>query len=61
MLVGRSNSGFTDPLHMAAISLMQITTTVLLRNPNIDRLVYSRILISLSDSVGQLALECESR
>lgn len=61
MLVGRSNSGFTDPLHMTAISLMQITTTVLLKNPNIDRVVYSRILVSLSDSVGQLALECESR
>jgi len=61
MLVGRSNSGFTDPLHMTAISLMQVTTAVLLKNPNVDRVVYSKILVSLSDSVGQLALGCESR
>lgn len=61
MLVGRSNSDFTDPLHMTAISLMQITTTVLLKNPNIDRVVYSKILLTLSDNVGQLALACESR
>jgi len=61
MLVGRSNSGFTDPLHMTAISLMQIATTVLLKSPNIDRVVYSRILMTLSDSIGQLSLECESK
>lgn len=61
MLVGRSNSGFTDPLHMTAISLMQITTTVLFKDPNIDRVVYSKVLLTLSDSVGQLAVGCESR
>ena len=60
MLVGRSNSGFTDPLHMTAISLLQITTIVLFQNPNIDRVVYSKILMTLSNSVGQLALECDS-
>lgn len=61
MLVGRSNSGFVDPLHMTAISLMQITTTVLFKSPNLDRVVYSKVLLTLSDSVGRLALECEAR
>lgn len=59
MLVGRSNSGFVDPLHMTAISLMQITSTFLLKDPNIDRVVYAKILATLSDSVGQLAVEAE--
>lgn len=59
MLVGRSNSGFVDPLHMTAISLMQITSTVLLKKPNIDRVVYAKILANLSDNVGQLAVEAE--
>lgn len=59
MLVGRSNSGFVDPLHMTAISLMQITSTVLLKEPNIDRVVYAKILANLSDSVAQLAVEVQ--
>ncbi|WP_332852676.1 DUF5677 domain-containing protein [Duganella sp. S19_KUP01_CR8] len=60
MLVGRSNSGFTDPLHMTAVSLFQMTSTILLENPNIDRIVYARILATLSDNVGRLAVEADS-
>lgn len=40
--IGPSNSGFVDPLHMTAISLMQMTTTFLTYGrPNLDRLVFS--------------------
>lgn len=60
MLVGRSNSGFTDPLHMTAISLSQIAVTVLIERPNIDRVVYAKILATLSDTVGRLAVGCEA-
>lgn len=60
MLVGRSNSGFVDPLHMTAISLSQISNSFFLQNPNIDRVVYVRILMILSDQVGQLSIECDS-
>lgn len=59
MLVGPSNSGFTEPLHMAAISLMQMTTTFLLHEPNLDRLVHAEIMSRLSDELGPLALKIE--
>jgi hypothetical protein len=60
MLVGQSNSGFVDPMHMAAISLWQIASTVLLRKANVDRVVYTKILESLAEDVGNLAVECAS-
>ncbi|MDB5962112.1 MAG: hypothetical protein JWP59_3406 [Massilia sp.] len=59
MLVGRSNSGFTDPLHMTAISLSQIAVTVLVERPNIDGVVYAKILATLSDTVGRLTVDCD--
>jgi hypothetical protein len=55
MLVGPSNSGFTDPLQMAAISLAQMTSTFLLHTENLDRAVYSQIMLQLSDELGPLA------
>lgn len=59
MLVGRSNGGFIDPLHMTAISIWQITSMVLLYDPTIDRVVYSKILMTLADRVAQEAIKSE--
>lgn len=60
LLVGPSNSGFTDPLHMTAISLVQMTTIFLLHAANVDRLVHAEMLLQLSDELGPLAQKIES-
>jgi len=58
--IGPSNSGFVDPLHMTAVSLVQMATEFLmLGQVNLDRLVYVQILKALSDEVGEVALRVE--
>lgn len=59
-LVGASNSGFVDPLDMTAISLFSITACALTLKPNLDRLVYLKILQNWVDELGPLAREVES-
>ena len=59
LLVGPSNSGFTDPLHMAAISLAEMTTTFMLYVENLDRLVHAKMMLQLSDELGPLAWKIE--
>lgn len=39
MLAGPSNYGLADPGNCAAISLTQLTTTLLTIKPNMDRLI----------------------
>lgn len=58
LLVGQSNSGMTDPAHATAISLAQITTTLLNIEPNIDRLVVLNIILEMEEEVGQAFLQC---
>lgn len=60
-LIGRSNSGFVDPLQMTAISLWQIVRVVLLKAPNLDRLVYVDVLRKLAERVGQVAIDLETK
>jgi hypothetical protein len=50
---GPSNSGMTDPAHSTAISLTQLTFTTLFLSPNLDGLVAAKILLALSDEVGE--------
>lgn len=56
LLVGQSNSGMTDPAHAAAISLSQITITLLFLKPTVDHIVISRIIQDYSDDVGNTFL-----
>src|SRR5258708_38968074 len=51
-LVGQSNSGFTDPIHMTALALTQITSALLLSKPSVDYLVIATILHNLSVEIG---------
>ena len=60
LLVGPSNSGFTDPLQMAAISLTQMATAFLLHKPNLDRIVYLDVMWQLADELGPLSLQTEN-
>ncbi|MBN3190013.1 hypothetical protein H4F64_07345 [Pectobacterium brasiliense] len=59
LLVGQSNSGMTDPAHATAISLMQITVTVLFLKPTIDHIVISKIIQDYSDEVGNIFLKID--
>jgi hypothetical protein len=58
--IGPSNSGFIDPLHMTAISLSQMTAAFLLHGePNLDRLVYVKIIQTLASDIGDSAARVE--
>lgn len=52
MLAGPSNAGLADPGHAVAISLLQITLTLLSRNPDMGDLVTMTFLQSVCDTVG---------
>jgi hypothetical protein len=52
LLAGPSDLGLAGPGHGTAISLSQITFTLLTTKPNIDRLVVCNILSKLEPEVG---------
>lgn len=66
LLVGQSNSGMTEPAHMTAISLSQITSAFLTAYINDENTkinyIHSMFFISLikqySDDVGEEFLKC---
>ncbi len=60
LLAGPSNVGLADPGHSAALSLAQITISLLAQNPNLDRLVLCQILIKLQDKIGAAFLEASA-
>jgi hypothetical protein len=53
LLTGPSDAGLTDPGHSAAISLGQITTTMLTMHPSLDTILVGRMLGLLTDEIGQ--------
>ncbi|HBT3059150.1 DUF5677 domain-containing protein [Klebsiella pneumoniae] len=59
LLVGQSNSGMTDPAHATAISLVQVTVSLLFLKPNIDNLVISKIIQDYSVEVGETFLKID--
>lgn len=61
LLAGASNEGLADPGHAAAISLCQLTTTLLTTEPNADRLVICTILQRLIDEIGQAFLDVHNK
>lgn len=55
--VGPSNSGLVDPLHMTAISQMNLTISFLFfPEPNFDRLLMSKVAQVIVDEIGETAL-----
>jgi hypothetical protein len=61
LLVGQSNSGMTDPAHMTTLSLVQATAALLLLQPNFDRLVIMKVLLQLSDEIGDTFLQIDQK
>lgn len=57
LLVGRSNSGMTDPAHATAISLTQITCTLLMLKPKLDHVFIMRIIHDFQEEIGDAFLE----
>jgi hypothetical protein len=53
LLVGKSNSGMTDPAHATAISLGQITCTILMLHPTIDHIVLMNTILDFQVQVGE--------
>jgi len=60
LLAGPSDAGLADPAQGAAISLGQITSTVLHTKPSVDSLVTSSLLMKLADEVGREAAAVDS-
>ncbi len=61
LLVGQSNSGMTDPAHMTALSMTQITTCLLTLNPSMDSIVIMKVIDKIQDEIGQAFLKCEKQ
>lgn len=59
LLVGQSNSGMTDPAHGTAISLSQITCTLLVLEPTLDHIVIMKIIDEFQEDVGDAFIEVE--
>ncbi|EZP74907.1 hypothetical protein BV97_04645 [Novosphingobium resinovorum] len=60
-LVGQSNSGMTDPGHMTAITLTHATLPVLMMDPNLDRMAIFKIMLHLSDEIGDAFVACSEK
>ena len=56
LLAGPSNVGLADPGHSTAISLLQLTTTLLATEPILDCVVTMKILAELTNEVGEAFL-----
>lgn len=59
LLAGPSNTGFTDPAHGTAISLLQVTTSLLTLKPNVDRLCACYVLSTLEREIGDTFLSIQ--
>lgn len=59
LLVGQSDSGMTDPAHCTAISLTQITSLLLNSKPNLDSIVISKVLLTISREIGEAFLHAD--
>jgi Family of unknown function (DUF5677) len=59
--VGPSNSGMVDPAQSTAISLSQLTSALLFSNLNVDGIVMTKMLSSLSDEMRKVFDMCNER
>lgn len=61
LLTGPSNLGLTDPGHSAAISLGQITTTLVFLLPTSDSISVGRVLQLFIDEIGEAFIEAHHK
>jgi hypothetical protein len=60
LIAGASNFGLTDPGHSTAISLNQLTTTLLLTKPTYQHLVIAKAMRLLVDEIGSSFLKVQA-
>lgn len=60
LLAGPSNSGMVNPADVLAISLAQVTMTLLGRSPNLDDAVVMKMIDALSHEVGKIFVRCSN-
>lgn len=61
LLVGPSNSGMVTPLTLAAMSIVESTSLLLLTEPNFDRVAFVNTLIRMAGRMHRLASGIERR
>ena len=60
LLANASDTGFADPGHGTAVSLLQVTISLLtLKKPNIDRLSICQMLSTLAKEIGNVFLSIQ--
>jgi len=53
LLTGPSNFGLVDPGHGTALSLMQLTITMICMDPTVDSVLTSHVMMPLVDEIGE--------
>ncbi len=61
LLAGASDTGFADPAHGTALSLLQVTALLLLREPTVDSLVATEVLRKFDSEVSQRFIQTQQR
>jgi len=61
LLSGPSNAGLADPGHSTAISLVQVSTTLNEIHPALDTLVALKMMLKLSDEIGESFITAHSK
>jgi hypothetical protein len=59
LLTGPSDLGLTDPGHSTAISLTQLTITLLAMHPGVDVILAGRVMLRLTDEIGDAFLKAQ--
>jgi hypothetical protein len=59
LLLERSDVGLADPLHGTAISLQQVTSTLMTMKPTIDLLTLNAVLTKLQREIGDESLKSQ--
>lgn len=57
LLTGPSNLGLADPGHGTALSLTQLTSTMLATRPSLDVILAGRVMLKLEDEIGEAFIE----
>jgi hypothetical protein len=57
LLTGSSNAGLVEPGHSTAISLNQVSTSLGLIEPNLDKLVLLKVMLLLEKEIGEAFIE----
>ena len=61
LLAGPSNTGLADPGIATAISLCQITTTLLVTRPNLENIITSKVLLRLQEEIGEAFIQAQRK